>query len=155
MRNLGQTFDRLASVCNDNLVPLRELGEITRLSNRNRILVMDMLLNPSAANIAKRDAEMGKNADSIDKLVKAYKASRLTEKEQQAVPKFEAALSAYLQRGPDPAQALRAGDTDTAEQDLQRGDQRQAGHAVDRCAEPAHPKSRSRLAMTIPRRPSS
>ena len=99
VRNLGQTFDRLASVYNDNLVPLRELGEITRLSNRNRILVMDMLLNPSAANIAKRDAEMGKNADSIDKLVKAYKASRLTEKEQQAVPKFEAALSAYRNEG--------------------------------------------------------
>ena len=115
VRNLGQTFDRLASVYNDNLVPLRELGEITRLSNRNRILVMDMLLNPSAANIAKRDAEMGKNADSIDKLVKAYKGSRLTEKEQQVVPKFEAALNAYRNEGLTPArEALRAGDTDTA-----------------------------------------
>ena len=76
---------------------------------------MDMLLNPSAANIAKRDAEMGKNADSIDKLVKAYKGSRLTEKEQQVVPKFEAALNAYRNEGLTPArEALRAGDTDTA-----------------------------------------
>ena len=46
----------LKTVYEDRTVPLGQLGEVNRLMQRNRILVMDMMLHPVTANIEKRNS---------------------------------------------------------------------------------------------------
>jgi hypothetical protein len=115
VRNVDSTFDSLDETYNDYLVTLRELGEIARLTQRNRVLVMDMLLNPSPENVEKRDKEIASNSVTIDKNWKNYLATNHTDAEKKLIPELEAAQKAYVDEGLAPARAaFKAGDHETA-----------------------------------------
>lgn len=99
----------------DSVIPMRAISEAQYLSSRNRILVMDMILNPEPANIAKRSAEMGKNSERIDAALKSFLATDLSPEEKVLVAEIGPALKAYRQDGLNPArEALQAGKTDEA-----------------------------------------
>ncbi len=55
---INKTNEALKSVYEDRTVPLEQLGEIDYLVQRNRVLVMDMLLQPTPDNVSKRNVEL-------------------------------------------------------------------------------------------------
>jgi len=112
---LSKSYAQQKDVFENNLEPLRQLDKISYLTQRNRILVMDALMNPEPSNIQKRTDEMEKNAAEIDRQWKAYLSSEITPAEQKLIPDFEAALKAYRTEGLVPArEALKANDIDKA-----------------------------------------
>jgi methyl-accepting chemotaxis protein len=92
-----------------------EIGDIQYLASRNRILVMDMLINPDPANVSKRAAEMNKNSAAIDSTWKTFLAGNLSPNEKALVTEIEPAIAAYRNEGLSPAKdALLAGKTEDA-----------------------------------------
>ena len=112
---IQQSNDALKTVYEDRTVALEQLADINYLMMRNRILVMDMLLKPNAANIQKRDAEMQTNVQTIKQLIDAYMATYLTPEEKKLADEFIVLRKSYAFEGLVPAaQALQAGKTDEA-----------------------------------------
>ena len=60
IRSVGSTFDRLKSVFANNVMPLKQLGEVSCFIQGNRVLLMDTMLNQDPANLAERADEMGR-----------------------------------------------------------------------------------------------
>ncbi len=114
---LGRVNAGLETVYLDRTVPLQQLGDISRLTVRNRFLLAEMMLRPEPATIEKHAKEMAENIKAIDELQKAYLATSLTPEEKQLAERYVAARTAYAQQGLIPARtALLAGDMDTARQ---------------------------------------
>ena len=82
---MSQTNDRMRSIYEDRAVPLKQLGDINYLANRNRILVMDMMLTlgreGDQAHLDKRQNEIQANQEQIMSIWKAYKATKMTPEE--------------------------------------------------------------------------
>ncbi|MBH9576141.1 methyl-accepting chemotaxis protein [Inhella proteolytica] len=107
----------LETVYLDRTVPLQQLGDISRLTVRNRFLLAEMMLRPEPALIEKHAKEMSENIKAIDELQKAYLATSLTEEEKQLAERYVTARTAYAQQGLVPARAaLLAGDMQAARQ---------------------------------------
>jgi methyl-accepting chemotaxis protein-1 (serine sensor receptor) len=105
-------FDEVRTLYEDRTVPLGQLGEINHLAEHNRVLVMDMMLNPAPANVQARDAELRTNVARIGQLWQQFTAHALTPQEQQLADTFTSARQAYVQQGLLPAsEALLRGDT--------------------------------------------
>ena len=54
----SQSNEGMRTTFEDRTVPLKQLADINYLLNRNRILVMDMLLNPDPSNVQRRSKEI-------------------------------------------------------------------------------------------------
>lgn len=93
--SLGQVAAGLETVYADRTVPLAQLGDISRLTIRNRFLLADMMLKPEAAVIEKHTQEMAANIKAIDELLKQYLATKLTPEEKQLADRFVAARTSY------------------------------------------------------------
>lgn len=78
----SKMFALTVDMYNDSVTPMEQIADVQYLSSRNRILVMDMLINPDPANVTKRTAEMGKNSASIDTTLKAFLATELAPEEK-------------------------------------------------------------------------
>ena len=112
---ISQSNEALKTVYEDRTVALEQLSDINYLLVRNRVLVMDMLLKPNAANIQERDAERQTNAQKTNQLIDAYMATYLTPEEKMLADEFIALRKSYAFDGLVPvAQALQAGKTDEA-----------------------------------------
>ena len=48
--------------------PIQQMSQINYLTQRNRVLVMDMLINPGSANVEQRVLEFRANTDQLDAL---------------------------------------------------------------------------------------
>ncbi|MBH9551306.1 methyl-accepting chemotaxis protein [Inhella gelatinilytica] len=110
---LGQAriHEGLEEVFRENTEPLADLAEITRLTQRNRVLVMDMMLNNEPSNLEKRKKELEENIGKVDGLIKAYAARPLDATEKKLLDEFLPARKAYVQEGLIPArQAIDSGD---------------------------------------------
>ena len=95
----------------DRVVALEYLGEIGYLVQRNRVLVMDMLLQREPANVQKRNKELLGNVEKVTKIWAAYMATNLTPHEQTLADTFAGARKTYVQEGLLPvAQAMLAND---------------------------------------------
>ena len=106
----------LQTTYDDRLVPLSQLGELNRLLNRNRVLVMDMMARPAPANIEKRNTELSANVEKGGKLLKAYLAGHLTPEEKKLAAAYVEARAALNNEGLLPARdALVAGKNEDAE----------------------------------------
>jgi len=96
---MSQTNERMRSIYEDRAVPLKQLGDINYLANRNRILVMDMMLTlgreGDQAHLDKRFSEIQKNQERLMAIWKAYKATKMTTEEAQLAAKMEKLGSAY------------------------------------------------------------
>ena len=98
-----------------SVVPMGAISDVQYLASRNRILLMDMLINPDPANITRRSTEMGKNSATIDTRWKAYLGTGLAPAEKTLVAEIEPALAAYRTEGLNPAKdALLAGKIEDA-----------------------------------------
>jgi methyl-accepting chemotaxis protein len=105
----------------DRVVPLEQLSTIQRMTLRDRILVMDMVSNTSADNIAKRTDELKRNASSFEENWKAYMSTQLTVEEAKLADGFGKAHAQYYSEGINPAaEALKAGQIDLANSLVQK-----------------------------------
>ena len=110
---LGATMQ---SSYDDRLVPVSQLGELTRLLNRNRVLVMDMIARPTPANIDKRNTELSANLEKGTKLIKAFAATQTLPEAKKLTAEYAAARAAFFTEGILPARdALVAGKTEVAD----------------------------------------
>ena len=89
----------LKSMYEDRAVPLAQLGEVQYLLVRNRVLVMDMLARPDAANVEKRSSELKPNISRIGELLKAYMATEMTTEEKGLADEFVQKRTDYAQKG--------------------------------------------------------
>jgi methyl-accepting chemotaxis protein-1 (serine sensor receptor) len=112
LTGINKTFDTVNDMYNDSIVPMQQLDTAQYLSMRNRILAMDMIINPDPANIAKRTDEQIKNAAKIDTAWKNYLATDLSPTEKELAPQVDAALAVFRNEGLTPArEASLAGKT--------------------------------------------
>jgi methyl-accepting chemotaxis protein-1 (serine sensor receptor) len=97
---MSLTKDGMRSIYEDRAIPLKQLSDVNYLANRNRILVMDMMLNiadgPDQAHLNKRVAEVRRNQTQIQDTWKAYTATKLTVEEAQLVADFDKLKNAYI-----------------------------------------------------------
>ena len=112
---VGQSNAALKTVYEDRVVVLEYLGEIGYLVQRNRVLVMDMLLQPEPANLQKRNKEFLGNVEKVSEFWAAYMATHHTPQEKILADTFAGARKSYVQEGLLPAaKALLANDWTTA-----------------------------------------
>ena len=116
LRGIGAVGDNVREVYVERTIPIRQLGEINRIINRNRVLVMDAMARPSKENIERRSKELDKNLESANLLWKQYSASAMTPQEVKLAEVFANARAAYVKQGLLPLRdALVAGQTEEAE----------------------------------------
>ncbi|WP_374438358.1 methyl-accepting chemotaxis protein [Inhella sp.] len=112
---LGRVSDGLETVYEDRTIPLQQLGDISRLTVRNRFLLAEMLQRPDKALIERHAQEMSENIKAIDEVQKAYMATQMTPEEKVLADRYVAARTAYAQQGLVPTRkALLAGDMEAA-----------------------------------------
>lgn len=112
---IGKSNDALKTVYEDRTVAAGQIADIGYLVQRNRVLVMDMLVVNTPANVDKRNGELRDNLQKIDKIWDAYMATYLTPEEKALATDFVAQRKAYVQEGLLPAaQALKDGKADEA-----------------------------------------
>jgi methyl-accepting chemotaxis protein len=110
-----QSNASLQTVYEDRTVALEQLADINYLMARNRVLLMDMMLKPNAANIQKRETELESNIKRISKVIDDYMATYLTPEEKNLAEEFIALRKSYAFEGLTPAvQAMHSGNTDEA-----------------------------------------
>jgi methyl-accepting chemotaxis protein len=114
---LRSTHTSLRTVYEDRTVPLEQLGAVVKFAQRDRVLLMDMLIRPDPANIDARSAEIAKNRELSDKRWAEYIATYLTDDEKKIVARVEPAMKAYVDEGLKPMlAAIRSGKLDEARQ---------------------------------------
>ena len=105
--------ERSAALYGDRTVPMGVLAEISHLTQRNRVLVMDMLMDPGTSNLKASHQAFTTNVDRIRTLWQTYTAKPLGAEEQALAGAFAAAHAVYLDKGLLPAvAALVAGKYD-------------------------------------------
>ena len=102
-------------ILESNLKPITYLADMQYLTQRNRVLAMDMLLNTDPGNIAKRSDEQEKNSAQIDKNWAAYLATQRTPEEIALSNEVETTLKVYRTEALYPTRkASQNGDHDAA-----------------------------------------
>ena len=102
---MSQTNERMRSIYEDRAVPLKQLGDINYLANRNRILVMDMMLvlarEGEQSQLDKRYSELQKNQVELLAIWKAFKATKMTPEEAQLATEMEKVGLSYTRQRPN------------------------------------------------------
>ncbi len=102
--------ERSETLYSDRTVPMGVLAELGDLTQRNRVLVMDMLMDPGTANLQASHAALTANVEHIRKLWETYTSRTLGAQEQALAKAFADENDAYLAGGLVPAStALVAG----------------------------------------------
>ena len=115
LSGIGKTFTSVTNIYADSLLPMEDLSTMQYLAMRNRVLVMDMVINPDPAQVTKRAEEMIKNDEKMDKAWKTYLSATISAAEKPLIAEVEPALEAYRKQGLGPArEASLAGKTDEA-----------------------------------------
>ncbi len=78
--------------------PIQQLSQINYLVQRNRVLVMDMLIDPGAANVDKRVTEFRANSTRLDELWKQL-TPLLSKSVPQELEALRSAYDEYMQHG--------------------------------------------------------
>jgi len=97
--------ERSAALYEDRTVPLGVLAEISRLTQGNRVLVMDMLMDPGTSNLQASHAALTTNTERIRTLWTEYSGKARGAEEQGLAQAFADANTAYLDKGLIPAAA--------------------------------------------------
>lgn len=92
---IRETFSSVKTMYRESLVPLGVISKVEYLALRNRILVMDMIMNHTPANIEDRNKELLKNSDELDKYWKEFKASQLPEESHRIIQDFDPAYVVF------------------------------------------------------------
>ncbi len=116
LNGISKSDASLKRVFEDRTLPLAQLGDLNYLVQRNRVLVMDMLLQPTPANVEKRNQELRTNVLEISKIWATYMATNLTSEEAPLASAFAQARESYVQEGLLPAaDAMLAGNLEAAQ----------------------------------------
>lgn len=108
-------YEQTETIYADRNVPLADLGQIEYLLQRNRVLVMDMLIQGKPEIVQRRVTELRKNTATMDELWSKYMATRSTPEESQLAKTFSQARMTYETEGIAPAaNAMESGDTEKA-----------------------------------------
>ena len=108
-------YQQAESMFQENVLSLQKITELDRLTQRNRVLVTDALLNPSPENVRARNTELLANAQRFSQIWAQYSAGEKTAAERQAEAAFDAAKQAYMRQAKLPAmEALLAGQREQA-----------------------------------------
>ncbi|WP_197484469.1 methyl-accepting chemotaxis protein [Tepidimonas fonticaldi] len=111
------TSDRVTTVYQNRAVPLQRLGELNQLLQRNRALVMDMLIDPGRANVERHAQEYAQNDQRMRDIWADYQSRLHASDEHRAADAFEQARAAYLAQGLDAAaRAMTDGRYDDAQE---------------------------------------
>ncbi len=97
--------ERSAALYGERTVPLGVLAEISHLTQRNRVLVMDMLMDPGTSNLQASHAALTANVERIRTLWQGYAARPHGDEERALAQVFAAANDTYLNQGLIPASA--------------------------------------------------
>ncbi len=108
-----QLTERSATLYGDRMVPMGLLAEISHLTQHNRVLVMDMLMDPGTRNLQSSHAALTANVERINTLWKTYASRPLRPDEDALAKAFATVNNTYLKQGLIPAaSALVAGKYD-------------------------------------------
>ncbi|MDO8714004.1 MAG: methyl-accepting chemotaxis protein [Polynucleobacter sp.] len=94
---ISKSNNSLKTVYEDRVIALGQLNDINYLLQRERVLVMDMLLQQSPDHVAKRNIELASNIDKIANVWDAYMATYLTPEEVILANDFNAMKNLYVQ----------------------------------------------------------
>ena len=118
----GQANEGMRTIFEDRLVPIEQLSDINYRLNRNRVLVLDMLVNPDPANVQRRSREIQENSARRLELWKQYMVTRLTAEEEKLARAFEEKVEDYTRHGVMAVtQAMVAGNVEAAGQAYREG----------------------------------
>lgn len=96
---INKTFESSKAMYNNATLPLVHLSTVEFLTTRNRVLVMDMILQNKPDNTAKRASELAKNVEKVNVAWAAFTASARTPQEQALAKTFATTREAYLKQG--------------------------------------------------------
>jgi methyl-accepting chemotaxis protein len=102
---MGHSNDSLKQVYENRVAALEKIGNINYLVQRNRVLVMDMLLQPQAENVKKRSKELQANVETVTNTWDSYLKNELSQEEQALADTFAKARKTYIQDSLLPAAA--------------------------------------------------
>lgn len=112
---IGKSNDALKTVYEDRTVVAGQIAEISYLVQRNRVLVMDMLLVNAASNVDKRSKELQDNISRVNRIWDDYMATQLTPDEEVLAKQLAARRAAYVNEAMLPAVlAVNEGRTEDA-----------------------------------------
>ncbi|OGO96062.1 MAG: chemotaxis protein [Curvibacter sp. GWA2_63_95] len=112
---ISKSNDSLKTVYEDRVVALDQLGQVSYLLQRNRVLIMGMLLQPTAAAVERNNQEFRTNAEKIVQVWASYMATYLTPNESTLAQEFIKVETPYVKEGLLPAaDAIVAGDFEAA-----------------------------------------
>ena len=112
---LDRTFARLQAMYQENTLAIQYLDVANYRTQRNRVLVMDMVLNPAPDNVQKRSDELDKNVQIIEKALADYEQTNLVPEEVAGLADLRATLAVYRAEGLLPVRdAVRRNDLEQA-----------------------------------------
>ncbi len=116
INGIDKVHDRSEAIYEANTLPLAHTGELVALTLRARVLAMDMMLNPSAENVERRDKETSRNFEAGTKLLDGLLASGHEAEEHQLFETVKKARAGYFEGLAAVRDAVRAGKSDAARQ---------------------------------------
>ncbi len=102
--------ERIRVVYQDRVLPVQQLSSIDDRIQRNRVLVMDMLISPDRSTVEKHSAEFARNAAFIDRTWQTFMALPQTAEESGLVSSLQQRRDAYFKEGLEPVNAAMVKD---------------------------------------------
>jgi len=87
--------ERMRVVYEERAIPVQLLSRVNYLMQRNRVLMMDTLVNPGESNVEKRSAEFTRNLASVQDALKKYAAIPRTAEIEQLYLVFQEQQQKY------------------------------------------------------------
>ena len=102
--------DKTRVIYEARAVPAQQLASLNQLIQRNRILVMEMLLSPDRNTVETKSSEFDRNQATIADLWKAYQKQPQTAQEKALAQSFDQRKRALFEQGLTPANEAMVGD---------------------------------------------
>ena len=102
--------DKTRVIYEARAVPAQQLASLNQLIQRNRILVMEMLLSPDRSTVEAKNGEFERNQATITGLWQAYLKQPQTAQEKALAQAFDQRQQALFEQGLVPANQAMTGD---------------------------------------------
>ena len=115
LRGLDQTNAGLKTVYEDRTVPMGMLSDVQALLLENRLALLSIVANATPEELQRGVGDLEKNSSEIDRLWKAYSASKATPEEEKVAKQMALDLAKFRAEGLGATvAALKAGNYDEA-----------------------------------------